>query len=208
MSLAKEKNHRNEGSYECTLTPIIKEIALHELHEDDTIRGQALRQFRDWIEKHPRIKHCRTDSLFLLRFLRCKKYSISNACNMLERYLTVRQAYPEIYLNLDTEDKAILDIIDRGYIFPLPQHDSHGRKLVIRRLGQVDPHNVTTINLLRARLILMEAYIEDETSQVTGFSFLEDFANTTMAHFTLFSFSEIKTQMQIFYVSTSVLMTR
>lgn len=38
----------------------ILEIARNELREDDTRKDQALAQFRDWIEKHPAIKHCRT----------------------------------------------------------------------------------------------------------------------------------------------------
>lgn len=34
--------------------------ALEELREDDSIRDQSLDQMREWINKHPNIKKCRT----------------------------------------------------------------------------------------------------------------------------------------------------
>ena len=38
----------------------IMEIAKNELREEESRKDQALIQFRDWIEKHPAIKYCRT----------------------------------------------------------------------------------------------------------------------------------------------------
>ena len=35
-------------------------IAKKEVREDDNRREQALVQFREWIDKHPAIKRCRT----------------------------------------------------------------------------------------------------------------------------------------------------
>lgn len=93
--------------YVCNLSPKFKKIALDELREDDNIRGQALTQFREWIAKHPHIKKCRTDAVFLLRFLRTKKFSVPAACEMLQRYLTIRQLYPQWFKKLDIEDKSI-----------------------------------------------------------------------------------------------------
>jgi len=60
-----------------------------------------------------------TDAPFLLRFLRTKKFSVPQACEMLERYLTIRQLYPQWFKNLDPLDKDLEDIIDAGYLVPL-----------------------------------------------------------------------------------------
>uniref|UniRef100_A0A1B0DFV4 CRAL/TRIO N-terminal domain-containing protein n=1 Tax=Phlebotomus papatasi TaxID=29031 RepID=A0A1B0DFV4_PHLPP len=51
--------------------------------EDENLKSQALDQFREWIAKHPKIKKCRTDDAFLLRFLRTKKFSVPRACEQL-----------------------------------------------------------------------------------------------------------------------------
>lgn len=47
-------------SYQCSLTGTFKDIAKEELREDESVRSQALAQFREWIAKHPHIKKCRT----------------------------------------------------------------------------------------------------------------------------------------------------
>lgn len=46
--------------YVCQLPEATKKTALEELREDDNIREQSLQQMRDWINKHPNIKRCRT----------------------------------------------------------------------------------------------------------------------------------------------------
>lgn len=69
-----------------------------------------------------------SDAVFLLRFLRTKKYSVQPACEMLEKYLAVRQLFPQWFMNLDPADPDIDAIIESGYLFPLPERDEHGRK--------------------------------------------------------------------------------
>ncbi|KAL9699670.1 hypothetical protein quinque_003111 [Culex quinquefasciatus] len=61
--------------YRWTLTDKLKKTAKSELREDENVREQSLAQMRDWIAKSAHIKRCRTDPLFLLRFLRTKKFS-------------------------------------------------------------------------------------------------------------------------------------
>lgn len=57
--------------YTCQLPEDIKKIALEELREDDNIREQSLNQMREWINKHPAIKRCRTGK-YSFRFFRIK----------------------------------------------------------------------------------------------------------------------------------------
>lgn len=46
--------------YVCQLPEAERKRALDELREDDNIREQSLEQMREWINKHPNIKKCRT----------------------------------------------------------------------------------------------------------------------------------------------------
>lgn len=54
------------------------------------------------------------DAPFLLRFLRTKKFSVPMAQDMLERYLIIRQMYPQWFSKLDVDDPVISDILDGG----------------------------------------------------------------------------------------------
>jgi CRAL/TRIO, N-terminal domain len=54
------------------------------------------------------------DSVFLLRFLRSRKFSVPQAQELLERYLAIRQTYPHWFRNLDVNESAVLEIIDAG----------------------------------------------------------------------------------------------
>lgn len=48
------------AEYVCQLPEQARKLALDELREDDSSREQSLVQFREWINKHPNIKKCRT----------------------------------------------------------------------------------------------------------------------------------------------------
>lgn len=58
-----------------------------------------------------------SDAQFLLRFLRTKKYSLPLAQEMLERYLAIRQLYPDWFKKLDVDDPKMLELIDLGLVF-------------------------------------------------------------------------------------------
>lgn len=55
---------KQEVEYVCPLVESDQKKALEELREDANIREQSLDQMRDWIEKHPNIKKCRTGELY------------------------------------------------------------------------------------------------------------------------------------------------
>lgn len=76
------------------------------------------------------------DAKFLLRFLRSKKFSVTQAQLAVERYLLLRQSYGVIFNNLDIRIPMMQDLTDRGYLFACPKRDSKGRRVVIARPGQ------------------------------------------------------------------------
>lgn len=123
------------SEYKCTLSEETLAIAKEELREDEEIREHSLRNLREWIDKHPTIRNCRTDAPFLLRFLRTKKFSVTLAEEMLERYLTIRQMYSAWFQNLDVMDKDLEAIIDSGYLVPLLKRDREGRQVILSCAG-------------------------------------------------------------------------
>ncbi|XP_062553465.1 clavesin-1-like [Armigeres subalbatus] len=179
-------------AYTFNLPDKYKLAAQDELREDDDIRENALKQFREWIAKHPLIKTCRTDAPFLLRFLRTKKFSIPAATEMLEKYLSIRQIYPNWFHNLDINDPEIEALVDTGYLFALPERDEHGRKIVFSSAGKFDTSRFTAAHLIRVHSLVVEALLDEEESQIAGYVHVIDDSDLSMAFLGIWSFTDIK----------------
>jgi len=188
--------------YVCSLSTDMKEVAKEELHEDDNIRRQALPQFREWIVKHPHIKKCRTDSVFLLRFLRTKKFSVPAACQMLERYLTIRQLFPQWFTKLDIDDPALSEIFENGYLVPLPQRDEQGRQVIFSVAGKFDPYKFTSVQMARVHSLICEALLDDEDSQVAGYVYVNDESGMNMGFVSLWSLTDLRSIVKCIQNST------
>ncbi|RZF32816.1 hypothetical protein LSTR_LSTR011462 [Laodelphax striatellus] len=178
------------------------EMALAELRESESVRVHALSQMRDWISKHPDIKHCRTDTPFLLRFLRTKKFSVPQAQEMLERYLIIRQMYPKWFHKLDVNDPAISDILDSGYLIPLPERDSDGRKVIISCAGKFDPVKHSSTEMARVHSLVVESLMDDPENQIRGYTYVNDESGLTMGHICLWSFNDIRNMLRCIQNST------
>lgn len=201
-SVLKSQSADSFDPYECSLSPNFRKMAKEELREDDSMRAQSLAQFREWIAKHPHIKTCRTDSKFLLRFLRVKKFSVPMACEMLEKYLTIRQLYPQWFQKLDIEDKALEEIIDMGYLVPLPERDEYGRQLILTCAGKFDPYRFTSAQMARAHSLVTEALLDDEESQVAGYTHINDEEGLSMGLVSLWSLTDIRNMLKCIQHST------
>ncbi|XP_017773089.1 PREDICTED: clavesin-2 [Nicrophorus vespilloides] len=188
--------------YVCALPEEVRKVALKELREDDCSREQSLQQMRDWIKKHPNIKKCRTDAPFLLRFLRTKKFSVPQACEMIERYLIIRQLYPQWFTKLDCNDKDLSEIIGSGYLVPLPERDAEGRIILFSTAGKFDPHKFTAAHMARVHSLITESLMDDETNQVNGYAYVNDEAGFTMAHISLWSLTDIRNMLRCIQNST------
>ncbi|KAG7201498.1 hypothetical protein KM043_004254 [Ampulex compressa] len=191
-----------EMEYKCALSDEARQAARAELREDDVTREQSLERFREWISKHPSIKSCRTDAVFLLRFLRTKKFSLPMAQEMLERYLTIRQLYPDWFQNLDIDDPDIEAIIDAGYLVPLLERDPHGRQVILSCAGRFDPYKFTSAQMARAHSLVVEALMDEEENQVRGYTHVNDESGLTMGHLSAWSLTDIRNMLRCIQNST------
>ncbi|KAH0535830.1 clavesin-1-like [Cotesia glomerata] len=182
----------NKIEYKCTLSKETQAIALAELREDENMRNQALEQFRAWILKHPSIKRCRTDSLFLLRFLRTKKFSLPMAQDMLVRYLQAKQLYPEWFQNLDFDDPVMQEIIDSGFVVPSLEKDKHGRQVIFSFYNRIDPSKYGSKEITRLFALTFEMFMDDEENQVRGYKHATDASGVNLAHMTAWSLTDIR----------------
>ncbi|XP_015116114.1 clavesin-2 [Diachasma alloeum] len=194
----------SDMDYQCGLSEEDQTVAKDELREDDAIRDQLLEQFRQWILKHPTIKRCRTDPVFLLRFLRTKKFSLPMAQEMLERYLTIRQVYPDWFQKLDINDPEIEAIIDAGYLVPMLERDESGRQVILSCAGRFDPYKYTSAHMARAHSVVLETLMDEEENQVHGYTHINDESGLTMGHISAWSLTDIRNMLRCIQNSTPI----
>lgn len=142
------------------------------------------------------------DAVFLLRFLRTKKFSIPAACEILERYLTVRQIYPHWFQKLDIEDPDIEAIITSGYLVPLLERDDHGRQVILSCAGKFDINKFTSAQMARAHSLVCEVLLDDEENQVAGYTHVNDESGLTMGILGLWSLVDLKNMLKCIQNST------
>ncbi|KAK9738805.1 CRAL/TRIO domain [Popillia japonica] len=176
--------------YVSTLSPSTLEIAEEELREDPNTRKQALTSLREWIKQNQKIVNCRLDSRFLLRFLRFKKFSLLQTQEALERYLLLRQTFGIAFNHFDIRIPMMEELTNLGYLFPCPQRDSKGRRVIIARPGVFDLYKFTNADMCRIHGIVYETLMEEEENQVHGYVHFADGQGVGFPYLTLFTIKE------------------
>ncbi|XP_059490712.1 clavesin-1-like [Neocloeon triangulifer] len=192
----------SEENYVCSLSADTAKFAKQDLREDEATREHGLKAMREWLSKNADIKNCRTDSVFLLRFLRCRKFSIPQAQELLERYLAIRQTYPHWFRKLDVDEADLLEIIDAGYIIPLPEKDCFGRQIILTRPKGIDALKFNSVQMARVHSLVCEVLMDDEESQVRGFVHVNDEDGLTMSHLSMWSFADVRSLINCIQKST------
>ncbi|XP_049545487.1 retinaldehyde-binding protein 1-like [Anopheles darlingi] len=186
-----EKRPESYDKYEFTLPELYRKLAKEELREDDEIREQSLEQMREWIAKHRYIRKCRTDSSFLLRFLRFRKYSVPMACEALERYLAMRETFPQWFKNLDCNEPALRQMLEDG-VFVRLGTDETGRMVIHFRFAQFNVEKFNAVQEGRFTALLIESLLEWEEMQIGGVRVVVDFRGSVMKHFGIWGVSDMK----------------
>jgi len=181
----------HEDTYTCDLPKATQEIAQKELNETNKLRKKALADVRKWIKSQSHIRRTRLDSNFLLRFLRMQKFDIKASCEILEKYLTMRGQYPSWFQNLDCRDPSISDLVDKGYIFVLPERDQHGRRVIFSQAAAFDSSKYSVSDLMRAHVMTFETLLSDEENQVRGFTYVFDEKDVSWSHISIWTPSEV-----------------
>lgn len=101
--------------YVFNLSKELHKLAEEELRESKSIRSQAIKSLREWIESNPRIELTRMDAKFLLRFLRAKKFSVTMAQDNLERFILLRKTREGVlFQNMDCLLPQVNELLELG----------------------------------------------------------------------------------------------
>ncbi|XP_041355746.1 alpha-tocopherol transfer protein-like [Gigantopelta aegis] len=167
------------NGYVCTLSPACLERAKAELCEDPNTRKQEINAFRERLLRLPGL-NCRTDSLFLLRFLRAKKFDQERSFTLIINYYKRKLEKPDLYATL--LPSSIQHVLENDFIVKLDGKDKEGSPVLFYRPGLWDPDKYPAWDILKTSMIIMSKLLEEEDVQVTGVRFLTDLKDFHWQH--------------------------
>ncbi|KAJ8925055.1 hypothetical protein NQ315_001226 [Exocentrus adspersus] len=185
-----DNGNRTEKEQDTHISQNLATVASKELRENDTVRKQCLALLREWIKQNPDIENCITDDVFLLKFLRVKKFSITMAQQTLLKYLNYRKKFRNIMYNLDHTHPNVNELITSGYVFVSPFRDSNGRRVIIYDFNKFDLDKFTGQDMAKAHAVTYETLMEDEENQILGVNHVADLGAVSPSFVTLFSVTE------------------
>jgi len=180
-----EEEEEEELSHE------LQQLAESELGETEQVRISGLAKMRTWLKSQPHIHNCRTDSNFLLRFLRMQKHRVDRSSSVLEKYLAMRMEHPHYFRQLDIRIPAVYELVHNGYLFALPDRDAEGRRVIFSVARNLDPTRHTNSDALKAHIITFEALLEEEEDQLRGFTYIFDCSGLSLSHLSIWSPAEV-----------------
>lgn len=158
----------------------LEERARTELNETSQRRAEALEELRALVDGEAKVLKSRTDPLFLLRFLRARKFNTPAAFQLLCNYYRMRFENPDLYQNLyPSSAKEVLDLQCLGF---LEDTDPEGRKVFFLRMGKWSPDACSLEAMYKPCTLAWEHALEEPATQVNGIVALVDLEGGSLRH--------------------------
>ena len=175
------------------------EKARQELNEDPATRMDAIQELREkinaWKPSKTEEKHVvlgQTDSKFLLRFLRARKFDVNKALQLYVNYHAFRQKHSDMLEDLNL--KSIEHVLQTGVLKVLDSRFIDNSKAICVYPAKWDSVNIPFVDNFRATLLVLDKLVEDEETQVHGFSVIYDFTDSSFMSMLKVAQSELITK--------------
>ncbi|XP_075547645.1 alpha-tocopherol transfer protein-like [Dermacentor variabilis] len=117
--------------------------------------------------------NAKTDSEFLMAFLRFSRMKHKRAFQLLKHYYDSKRKEVDLFRNLMPSE---LDhVFSRNLVGLLPDKDKKGRFILVLRAGAWNPDQVSFMDAVRAILLCFEYIVTKKAAQDNGLSMLCDF---------------------------------
>ncbi|XP_077992963.1 alpha-tocopherol transfer protein-like [Glandiceps talaboti] len=166
-------------AYVCTLSPELQQKAKKELNETPETRNAGLKKMYEMLRARPDMT-CPTDVIFLLGFLRARKFEVDRAFKLLENWCKMRTDMEEIYD--DYRPSSIKEMFDNGAMTVLPKRDQEGRKVTVMRMGKWNVKEYSIWDMLKSAMMSFDLLLRDEETQINGIADISDFEGFTFQH--------------------------
>uniref|UniRef100_A0A2P2IBN3 Alpha-tocopherol transfer protein-like n=1 Tax=Hirondellea gigas TaxID=1518452 RepID=A0A2P2IBN3_9CRUS len=145
--------------------------AEQDLHEKQEWIERDVEALRELLLKEPGLR-ARTDTPFLLAFLRARKFDYEKALAMVVGYYKARLANQSFYAGLTAS--ALHHVWEKRLQTVLRQPDHTGRTVIIFRAGAWNPSELSLDDLFRAQVLLLEHVVRCPITQLKGVAAVVD----------------------------------
>ncbi|XP_067134219.1 alpha-tocopherol transfer protein-like isoform X1 [Centruroides vittatus] len=124
--------------------------------------------------------NCRMDDIFLLGFLRARKFDKERAIKLLKSYYSARERNKDIFK--DFNPLAVKEYLDTKILGYTRQTDQKGRVIGFGRCHMWDPHKVHIKSVLKCTLMICDLNINEHVMQVNGLVLIFDANGLSWRH--------------------------
>lgn len=166
----------------------LREIARIELNETDEIRDSSIKAIRDWVLENPRIIRTRLDSIFILRFLRHRKYDLEKTKESLERWMVNFEVagfeHKQFSTNYDIfKNSHIRELIRNKFTVFLPKNDQSKPVVNLCRIISFDWRVKGILpEVFLCAVLFQEMILDIEENQIRGSIVIADCSNASWRH--------------------------
>ncbi len=175
------------------------EKARLELNEDPSTRGEAIQELKQKIcswkpsrNEEKSLVLANTNEKFLLMFLRGGKFDLEKAFQLYVNYHLFRHKHSDMLSDLNF--KSLEHVLHTQVIRVLGGRFQDGSKAICITPGNWDCENIPFVDNFRATLLILDKLIQDEETQVNGFSVIYDFTDSSFMSMLKVAKSELITK--------------
>lgn len=177
----------------------LMEKAKLELNEDPSTRSEFVSELRDRIDNWKPSKSeeksvvlSNTEDRFLLMFLRARKFDVDKALQLYVNYHVFRHKHSNMLGDLNF--KSVEQVLHSEVIRVIDARCLDGSKVLCVCPRNWDSVNVPFVDNFRATFLVLDKLIQDEETQINGFSVVYDFTGSSLMSMLKVAQSELITK--------------
>jgi retinaldehyde-binding protein 1 len=132
------------------------------------------------------------DDVYLLGFLRAKKYNLPKSIKIMKSFLMTPKKYPQYFKDLDLADPSIKALAESGIELIVPERNKDGSKILIYRPSAIDTEKFNVVQCIRFGCAILEVLLREEETQIAGVTSIIDVSNLHLSILNFFSMSDFK----------------
>ncbi|KAB0791364.1 hypothetical protein PPYR_03164 [Photinus pyralis] len=169
--------------------------AQDEYKKNKELRVEDVRALQEWVEKQPHMPSI--SECLLIAFLQSCYWSMEQAKEAIERFVTWRAAWPDIFVGLDPHRPNLKSTMDQNLATMLPMSSKKGYKLLYYKLMIPDSAVFTATELIKLVDMVLAMDVM-EGGPYGGFIMVCDLTDFDAAHFIKVRVTETRRCLQYF----------
>jgi len=184
-----------------TLAAEWQEKAKKELNEDPIERHAAIQALKEaFARENPDLKLEREDDLFIIRFLRARKFDQKRALELLNNYHKFPLEHQKAYISPhEATAEHAKKLFDTKIMGILPKRAKNGSVVLYIDTGKLDPTKLNQKDLQLGTTYMVKRLLNDEVTQICGITFLEDLEDFSLMNTMKFNDS-VDQELQFHYL--------